>query len=168
MIEALSKFLVLLALALLASLANEFTSLSLVAGDQIQVNYLTQLQQLISYPMNEPSREPICNPTHWMDLDAVLPNNLSSKKTWVAYSEPMQDAKLPSKITDSTNSQTYGLCHNKNSERVMFSDKKKFPWRTVMGNLCRRPRNQSFDWSLWPRWRPLTLAVLDNQKIYEG
>jgi hypothetical protein len=64
MIEALSKFLVLLALALLASLANEFTSLSLVAGDQIQVNYLTQLQQLISYPMNEPSREPICNPTH--------------------------------------------------------------------------------------------------------
>jgi hypothetical protein len=38
---ALSKFLVLLALVLLASHANEFTSLSLVAGDQVQVNHLT-------------------------------------------------------------------------------------------------------------------------------
>jgi hypothetical protein len=37
----LSKFLVLLALVLLASHANEFTSLSSVAGDQVQVNHLT-------------------------------------------------------------------------------------------------------------------------------
>jgi hypothetical protein len=46
-------------------------------------------------------------------LDAELPNNLSSKKTHVAYSEPMQDEELPSKITDLTNTQTCGLCHNK-------------------------------------------------------
>jgi hypothetical protein len=32
---------------------------------------------------NEPSREPIRKPTTRMDLDAVLPNNLSSKKTQV-------------------------------------------------------------------------------------
>jgi hypothetical protein len=41
--SALSKFLVLLSLVLLASHANAFTSLSLVAGDQVQVqvNHLT-------------------------------------------------------------------------------------------------------------------------------
>jgi hypothetical protein len=38
---ALSKFLVLLALALLASHANTFTSLSLVAENQVWVNHLT-------------------------------------------------------------------------------------------------------------------------------
>ena len=79
--SALLKFLVLLALVLLASHANEFTSLSLVAGDQVQVNHLTQLQQPISDPTNEPSREPIREPSKRMDLNAVLPNNLSSKKT---------------------------------------------------------------------------------------
>jgi hypothetical protein len=56
-----------------------------------------------------------------MDLDAELPNNLSPKKTQVAYSEPKQDAELPSKITDSTNTQTCGLCHNK-SELESFVD----------------------------------------------
>jgi hypothetical protein len=56
-----------------------------------------------------------------MDFDAELPNNLSSKKTRVAYSEPKQDAELPSQITDSTNTQTCGLCHNK-SEPESFAD----------------------------------------------
>ncbi len=42
-------------------------------------------------------------------------------KTQVAYSEPKQDAELPSKITDSTNTQTCGLCHNK-SELESFAD----------------------------------------------
>jgi hypothetical protein len=37
----------------------------------------------------------------------------SSKKTQVAYSEPKQDAELPSKITDLTNTETSGLSHNK-------------------------------------------------------
>jgi hypothetical protein len=40
-----------------------FTSLSLVAGNQVPVNHVTQLQQLISNPRTEPSREPICKPT---------------------------------------------------------------------------------------------------------
>ena len=74
---ALSKFLVLLALVLLASHANVFTSLSSVAGNQVRINHLTQLQQPISDPTNEPSREPIRKPTKRMDLNALLPNNLS-------------------------------------------------------------------------------------------
>jgi hypothetical protein len=57
-----------------------------------------------------------------MDLDADLPNNLSPKKTLVAYSEQTQDAELPSKIADSTNAQTCGLCHDK-SEPESFVDK---------------------------------------------
>ncbi len=73
---ALLKFLVLLALFLLASLANSFTSLSSVAGDQVRVNHLTQLQQPFSDPTNEPSHEPIREPTKRMDLDDVLPSNL--------------------------------------------------------------------------------------------
>ncbi len=77
----LLKFLVLLALVLSASHANTFTSLSLVAGNQVRVNHLTQLQQPMSDPINEPSCEPICEPTKQMDLDAELPNNLSPMKT---------------------------------------------------------------------------------------
>jgi hypothetical protein len=92
---ALLKFLVLLALVLSASHANTFTSLSLVAGDQVRVNHLTRLQQSMSDSMNEPSREPIHKPTKRLGQDALLPVNLSSKG---------------------------GLCHNKNSEQVMFSN----------------------------------------------
>ena len=92
---ALLKFLVLLASFLLASHSDAFTSLSLIAGNQVRVNHLTRLQQPMSNPTNEPSREPICEPTKRMDLNAVLPVNLSSKG---------------------------GLCHDKKSERVMFSN----------------------------------------------
>ena len=74
---ALSKFLVLLALVLSASHANAFTSLSWVAGNQVRINHLTRLQQPMSDPTNEPSREPIREPTKRMDLNALLPNNLS-------------------------------------------------------------------------------------------
>jgi hypothetical protein len=78
---ALSKFLVLLALFLSASHANVFTSLSLVAGNQVWVNYLIQLQQPMSGPMNEPSHEPIRKPTKRMYLDAELPTNLLQKNS---------------------------------------------------------------------------------------
>jgi hypothetical protein len=52
---ALLKFLVPLAIFLLASNANAFTSLSLVARNQVWVNHLTRLQQPMSDPTNEPS-----------------------------------------------------------------------------------------------------------------
>jgi hypothetical protein len=77
---ALSKFLVLLALFLLASHANTFTSLSLVSRNQFWVNHFIQLQQPMSNPTNEPSCEPIREPTKRMDLDAELPNNLFIKE----------------------------------------------------------------------------------------
>jgi hypothetical protein len=67
---ALLKFLVLLALFLSASHANVFTSLSLVAENQVWNIHLIQLQQPMSNPTNKPSCEPICKPTKQMDLDA--------------------------------------------------------------------------------------------------
>ncbi len=89
---ALLKFLMILAIFLSASHSNAFTSLSSVAENQVQVNHLTRLQQPMSDSTNEPSREPIREPTKGMDLDAVLPNNLSSKKTRLAYSVPKPKA----------------------------------------------------------------------------
>jgi hypothetical protein len=75
----------------------------------------------MSNPTNKQSCKPIHKPTKQMDLDAELPNNLSSKKTQVAYSESKQDAELPSKTTDSTNNQTCSLCNNK-SELESFAN----------------------------------------------
>ncbi len=112
---ALSRFLVLLALFLSGSHANVFTSLSSVARNQVLVNYLIQLQQ----PMSDPTNEPIRKPTKRMDLNAELSTNLSQKKSQVAYSEPKQDAELPSKITDLTNTQMHGLCHEKIRSRII-------------------------------------------------
>jgi hypothetical protein len=109
---ALSKFFVLLALFLLASHPN---ALSLVSGNQVWVIHLIQLWQPLSNPTNEPSREPIGEPAKRMDLDAELPNNLSSQQVKYSLSQK-QDAELPSKITDTQNTQTFGLCHNKKSE----------------------------------------------------
>jgi hypothetical protein len=99
----------------LASHANAFTSLSLVAGNQVRVNHLIRLQQPMSYPINGPSCKPIHKPIKQMDLDAELPNILSSKQVKYSLSQK-QDAELPSKITDTQNTQTCGLCHNKKSE----------------------------------------------------
>jgi hypothetical protein len=59
---ALSMFLVLLVLFLLASHANAFTSHKSVAGNQVWVNHLTQLQQPMNDATNKPSRKPICKP----------------------------------------------------------------------------------------------------------
>jgi hypothetical protein len=78
---ALSKFLVLLAIFLSANLGDAFINLSLVAGNLVWINHLIRLQQPMSDPMNEPSRELIRKPTKQIDLDAELPNNLSPKKT---------------------------------------------------------------------------------------
>ncbi len=51
------------------------------------------------------------------------PTGEPTKKTWLAYREPKQDAELPSKLTDSTNTQMRGLCHDKNSEPDSFADR---------------------------------------------
>jgi hypothetical protein len=43
----------------------------------------------------------------------------------VTYSEQRQDAELPSKIIDSTDTQFCGLCHDTKSEQVPFSKQEK-------------------------------------------
>ncbi len=75
---ALSKYLVLLPLFLLASHANALTSLSSVAGDQVWVVHLIQLQQPMRDPMNEPSSEPICKPTNDQTTNEVKPSSSSN------------------------------------------------------------------------------------------
>jgi hypothetical protein len=77
---ALSKFLVLLAIFLLARHAHAFTCLSPIARNQVQGNHFIQFE--------EPTSEPIKR----MDLDAELLTNLSQKKFQVACREPKQDA----------------------------------------------------------------------------
>jgi hypothetical protein len=106
--SALLKFLVPLAIFLLPSNANAFTSLSSVAGNQVRVNHLTRLQQPMSDPTNEPSREPTCEPTNdpmvndqtsnqRLEWDAELLNILSPKRGKYSLSQKL-DAELPSKI----------------------------------------------------------------------
>jgi hypothetical protein len=68
---ALSKFLVLLGLFLLASHANAFTSLSLVAGNQVRVNHLIRSQEPMSNPTNEPSANRFANqPNKWIQMQS--------------------------------------------------------------------------------------------------
>ncbi len=55
---ALLKFLVLIAIFLSASHANAFTSLSPVAGNQVQVEKWFQFVEPMSKPTNEPTGEP--------------------------------------------------------------------------------------------------------------
>ncbi len=100
---ALSKYWVLLTLFLLESHANVLTSVSLVAGDQVWVIHLIQLQQPMSDPTNEPSCEPSCKPTKWFGQDALLPGNLSSKG--VMFSNQGQDNEIQSNSTNSSNTQ---------------------------------------------------------------
>jgi hypothetical protein len=89
---ALLKFLVLLAIFLLASNADAFTSLSPVAGNQIQENQWFQFVESMKLT-NKQTGEP-------------------TKKSQVANREPKQDAELPRKLTDLTTTQPCGLCHN--------------------------------------------------------
>ncbi len=112
---ALSKFLVLLAIFLSANNANAFTSVSLVAENQVQVNHSIQFE-----PSHEPTNylinDEITNQRKQrLEQDTLLPGNLSPKKTQVAGSKPKQDAELPSKIS---NTQLVSSYHNKKSEQV--------------------------------------------------
>ncbi len=84
--------------------------------NQVCFNHLIQSQQPISDPKNKPSCEPSYEQTKRMDLDVELLKNLLSNKTWVMFSNQVQDNEIQSNSTDLTNTQTCGLCHNKKSE----------------------------------------------------
>jgi hypothetical protein len=126
---ALSKFLVLLAIFLSASHSNAFTSLSSVAGNQVRVNNLTQLQQSMSDPTNKPSHKPICEPTKRLGHDALLSVNLSSKG---------------------------GLCHDTKSERVMFSNQGQD--NEIQSNSTDSSNTQPSNWQ-GPKQRSLVISA---------
>jgi hypothetical protein len=125
---AFSKVLMLLAIFLSANYANAFASLSPVTGNQVWDNHLIRLQQPMSDPTNKPSCEPICKPTKQMNLDAKLPNNLSSKKTRVVDSKSKQDAELPCQIASS---QRHGLCHDSFQDQNASQDDHPHPHETL-------------------------------------
>ena len=77
-IPAFLKFLVLIAIFLLASNANSFTSLSPVAGNQVQEKHWFQFEEPMNDPTNEtsckpmskPMNEPTCKPTNDLSIDS--------------------------------------------------------------------------------------------------
>ncbi len=83
---ALSKFLVLLAIFLLASYANAFLIMNQVAGDQVQVNHFIRFKET-NKPNHESFHNSIINlncqtsnqTKQQLEQDALLPGNLSSK-----------------------------------------------------------------------------------------
>jgi hypothetical protein len=90
---------------------------------------LTRLQQPMCNPTNEPSREPIHKPTKRLGQDALLPVNLSSKG---------------------------GLCHNKNSERVMFSNQGQD--NEIQSNSTDSSNTQPSNWH-GPKQRSLIISA---------
>jgi hypothetical protein len=76
--SSLLKVFVLLAILLLASNANVFTSLSPVAGNQVQEIHFIQLQQPMSDPTNEPSCKPILKQTNDQTTNEVRPSSTSN------------------------------------------------------------------------------------------
>jgi hypothetical protein len=87
-------------------------------------------QQPMSDPMNEPSREPIREPTKRLGQDALLPVNLSSKG---------------------------GLCHDKKSERVMFSNQGQD--NEIQSNITDSSNTQPASNWQGPKQRSLLLAA---------
>jgi hypothetical protein len=96
---ALSKLLVLIAIFLLASHANAFTSMSPVAGNKYQEKHWFQFEEQMNDPTDEPSFKPNREPTKRMDLDAELLSNLSSKRAKYSLSQN-QDTELPASEQD--------------------------------------------------------------------
>ncbi len=91
---ALLKFLVLLAIFLLASNAHAFTSLSPVAGNQVQENQWFQFVEPMSKPTNEPTGEPTNNSKDQWQMPTTI--NLNSSGLSHATTMTNQEAHLQS------------------------------------------------------------------------
>ena len=132
---ALSKFLVLLAIFLSASLGDAFLN-------HAQLDHLIRFVEPMSKPTNEPTVEPTNDrmvndqtTNQRLEWDAELPNILSPKRGKYSLSQK-QDAELPNKITISITQVTsdtsykfeavYGVNHDHDksivNKRVTFSD----------------------------------------------
>ena len=108
---ALSKFLVLLAIFLSASLGDAFVN-------HARLNHLIWFDASMSYPTNEPSRVPSHKRTNdqttnqRLEWNAELSNVLSSKQVKCSLLKK-QDAELPSTVTVTQNTHSRGLCQDK-------------------------------------------------------
>ncbi len=60
---AFTKLLGLIAILLLASYANSFTSMSPVAGNQVQEKHWFQFEEPMNDPTKIPTLKPTCKPT---------------------------------------------------------------------------------------------------------
>jgi hypothetical protein len=105
-IPALLKFLVLIAIFLLASNANAFTSLSPVAGNQVREKHWFQFEEPMNNPMNEPSWKPIRKP---MSEPTCKPTNDLSIDSWQCQMEI-------NKMNSKKKTQPCGQCQDKISE----------------------------------------------------
>ena len=112
------KFLVLLAGFHSGSYAHAFTSLSPVAENQVWVNHLIQFQQSMSNPTNEPSREPICEPT----------NDRKKSEPIVSYSQI--------KRVKSTSTFQLIVAFVSNNNALSFNDKPSSKFELVVASVA--------------------------------
>ncbi len=111
---AFSKFLVLLAIFLLANLGDTFINLSSAAGNLVRVNHLIRFVESMRKPTNEPSRVLTCKPANdwmndqisnekiqWLKQDVLLPDNLSKRVTF----SDMGEIKIQSDSPDLSQTQ---------------------------------------------------------------
>ena len=112
------KFLVLLTGFHSGSYAHAFTSLSPVAENQVWVNHLIRFQQSMSNPTNEPSREPICEPT----------NDRKKSEPIVSYSQIKRDKSTP----------TFQLvvAFVSNNNALSFNDKPSSKFELVVASVA--------------------------------
>jgi hypothetical protein len=100
---AFAKLLVLIAIFLLASNANAFTSLCPVSGKQVRVNHLIEFE----VPMNKPTCKSTCKPTNDLSIDS-----------WQCRMEI-------NKMNSMKKSQPRGQCQDKTPEQVTFSKQER-------------------------------------------
>ena len=168
---ALSKYLLLLAIFLLAGYANAFLSLNQVAANQVRVNYLIWFKGA-----NKPKSINLNGQTtnQRLEWDAELPNILSPKQGTYSLLQK-QDAELPSKITilitQTTSNTSYmfeavngvNQDHNKIKvdTRMTFSDKRDSAILSESHVECNSRSNDSNG-----LWRSAEGAVLSWWEVF--
>jgi hypothetical protein len=142
---AFTKLLGLIAFLFLASHANAFTSMSPVAGNQVQEKHWFQFEEPMNDPTIIPTREQTCKPTtdqmndhrtKRLKLVALPPVNQSSKQ--VMFCDKGKDDEILSKLHNSSNTQPdwhgpkpIGMGQNKRS----FKASARVPFTAIRTNL---------------------------------
>jgi hypothetical protein len=148
-----AKPFVLIAIFFSASNANAFTSLSSVAGTQVQINHVIQLEE----PMSKPTSKPKCKPTtdqmndqttKRLILVVLLPVNQSSKR--VMY------CNASTQGPEGASNGTVQLRHYNQKKCVLFLDEPEpveieinppQATNTNSQNMCHMPQSVNLDTS---------------------